>query len=70
MSDKPKIGAGALPAALRQGGKEVGQVLPAFPDSVRVIEEPGTIGNPTPQEIFQAKQGPAPRRGPDIDMDR
>lgn len=42
-----------LYAALRQGSKEFAQVLPAFPDSVRTIEEPGTLGNPTQQMITQ-----------------
>lgn len=40
-----------LYAALRQGAKEIGQALPAFPESTRVVEEPGTLGNPTPQQV-------------------
>jgi hypothetical protein len=45
---------GPLQAAWRQGLKEVGQyLLPAFPDSARPIEEPGTLGNPTPQMITE-----------------
>lgn len=54
MSKKPKIGQGSLKAAGRQGGKEIGQAVPAFPDSIRVVEEAGTIGNPVPHEV--AKQ--------------
>lgn len=47
-----------LYAALRQGAKEVGQALQAFPDSVRTVEEPGTLGNPTPQMVTaQAQPG-------------
>ncbi len=45
------LGTGSVMAALRQGAKELAQVLPAFPDSARVVEEPGTIGNPTPQIV-------------------
>lgn len=52
-----KIGAGQLEGALRQGLKEIGQVLPAFPDSVRTVEEPGMIGNLTPQEVVASKSG-------------
>ena len=42
-----------LYAALRQGSKELAQVLPAFPESVRPIEEPGTLANPTQQMISE-----------------
>ncbi len=43
-----------LLAAIRQGSKEFSQnLLPAFPDSARPIEEPGTLGNPTPQMITE-----------------
>lgn len=38
-------------AAIRQGSKELAQILPALPNSVRVVEEPGTLGNPTPQML-------------------
>ena len=54
MSDKPKFGAGALSAAIRQGWGEIGTLVKAFPDSVQV-EALGGIGNPTPQEIFRGK---------------
>ena len=30
-------------------------MLPAFPDSVRVVEEPGSIGNPVALEVYQGK---------------
>jgi hypothetical protein len=40
-------------AAARQGAKELAQVLPAFPDSVRPVEEPGTLGNPTQAMVTQ-----------------
>jgi hypothetical protein len=50
------IGAGHLKAMLRAGAKELAQILPAFPDSVRPVEEPGLVGNLTPQEIVHDKQ--------------
>jgi hypothetical protein len=46
-------------AAFRQGGKEFAQVLKAFPDGVQLIEEPGTLGNPTPQMITEDTRTPA-----------
>jgi hypothetical protein len=51
-SNRPSFSA-PLYAALRQGAKELAQVLPAFPESVHPVEEPGTIGNPTPQMVTQ-----------------
>ena len=38
-------------AALRQGAKELSQILPAFPEGVRVVEEPGMMGVPTQYEV-------------------
>lgn len=53
---KPKIGAGHMQAWLRSGVKELAQALPAFPDSnIRPVEEPGLVGNLTPQEIVHGK---------------
>jgi hypothetical protein len=53
---KVKWGTGALSASLRQGLKEVSQVIPAFKDSVQVVEEMGAGGtNLTPVEIYKAK---------------
>jgi hypothetical protein len=46
-----------LYAALRQGAKELAQALPAFPDSVRPIEEPGALGNPTQQMVTEQSRG-------------
>jgi hypothetical protein len=40
-------------AAWRQGLKELGQALPAFPDSIRPVEELGTMGNPTQAMVTQ-----------------
>jgi hypothetical protein len=52
---KEKWGAGHAKAWFRQGNKEIAQALPAFPDSIRVVEEPGLAGNPTPQEVVKEK---------------
>ena len=52
-SNRPSFSS-PLYAALRKGSKEFAErVIPAFPDSQRPIEEPGTLGNPTPQTITQ-----------------
>lgn len=50
MSER-KIGEGSLRAFVRQGAKELGQALPAFKDSVQVVEEPGTFLNPTTFDV-------------------
>ena len=44
-----------LGAALRQGLKEAGQMLPAFPDSIQPVNEPGTLGNPVAREVYEAR---------------
>jgi hypothetical protein len=64
--DQPKIGSGALDAFFRQGLKELAQIVPAFPESVRVVEEPGALGNPTPVEVYHNKmQDTVPQAEPD-----
>lgn len=40
-------------AWFRQGSKEFAQALPALPGSIRVVEEPGTLGNPTQQIVTE-----------------
>ena len=57
MSEKKqKIGAGHVKAMMRQGAKEVAQVLPAFPaHGIQPVEEPGLAGNLTPQEVAKDK---------------
>ncbi len=50
-----KIGAGHLQGMVRSGAKEFAQILPAFPESVRPVEEPGLAGNLTPQEVLHDK---------------
>ena len=61
MSDEvevhqPKIGEGHVAAMGRAGLKELSQILPAFPEGVRPVEEAGLVGNPTPQ-IVTAEMG-------------
>lgn len=54
---QPKIGEGHLAAMVRAGQKELTQALVAFPESnIRPVEEPGLVGNPTPQ-IVTAEMG-------------
>jgi hypothetical protein len=45
---------GALAAAWRQGAKELGEALKAFPDSIQVLEL-GTVFTPTPGEISKGR---------------
>jgi hypothetical protein len=53
---KQKIGAGHAKAMMRQGAKEIAQVLPAFPaHGIQPVEEPGLAGNLTPQEVAHEK---------------
>jgi hypothetical protein len=61
-----KFGQGAVQAMLRVGSKELAQMLPAFPDSIKPIEEPGLPGNLTPQEVFHQKQDR--EREPELEM--
>ena len=52
-----KIGEGHLAAMGRAGFKEIGQALVALPEtSIRPVEEPGLVGNPT-QQIVTAEMG-------------
>ncbi len=48
----------------RAGLKELSQIMPAFPDSVKPVEEMGLAGNALPQEVFQA------RHEQQVDMDK
>ena len=52
-----KIGEHALGAMVRMGFKELAQVLPAFPDSVKPVEELGAPGNlpPMPNASHRAQ---------------
>ncbi len=52
-----KWGAGHAEAMFRAGHKELGQALVALPQgTIRPVEEPGLVGNLTPQEVFDTKQ--------------
>ena len=55
MAEPRKLGAGALSAALRQGGKEIATALKPLPDSIS-IDEPGSILSPTQGEIAEANR--------------
>ncbi|GAB5440130.1 MAG: hypothetical protein Fues2KO_04790 [Fuerstiella sp.] len=57
-----KWGQTHLEAMGRVGLKELSQILPAFPESVKTVEEPGLAGNALPQEVFKD-------RYPDKEMD-
>ena len=48
-----------LAAGLRQGFDELGEIIPAFPDSIRCVNEPGTLGNPTMQMVTEQMRGTA-----------
>lgn len=65
---KPKIGATHAAAMRRLGLKELSQILPAFSDSIRPIEEPGLAGNALPQEIYQARHGMEPEVDHNLEM--
>jgi hypothetical protein len=52
-SERPSVWA-ELKALGRQGAKDLhNAVIPAFPDSARSQDEPGTPLNPTPQMVTQ-----------------
>ncbi len=63
MSDKEDVvnprppSSATFAAVFRQGAKEIGQIIPAFPDSIRPVEEMGTMLNPTPQQVTRALDG-------------
>lgn len=44
----PPLGAGHLAAMGRLGLDELAQLLPAFPDGIRPVDEPGLFGSVTP----------------------
>lgn len=50
-----KLGAGVMPAALRQGAKELATALKPFPESISV-DEPGQMFTPTQGEIAEANR--------------
>jgi len=48
MDDERKIGEGHGEAWIRAGLDELAQVLPAFPDGIHPVDEPGLFGSVTP----------------------
>lgn len=48
---EPKLGQGVLMAAWRQGLKELGNIIAAFPGHSPLVEEPGQLGRATQQSI-------------------
>jgi hypothetical protein len=60
---RPKIGAGHLEGMIRQGHKEIAQILPAFNNGQHIVEEPGIFGNLTPGEVADGKEK-------DLELDR
>lgn len=69
MSER-KIGEGSLRAFVRQGAKELAQALPAFKDSIHVVEEPGQIGNPTTYDVSKQTGAVEPKRELEPEMER
>jgi hypothetical protein len=60
-------GAAPIHAALRGGLKDLQDaILPAFPDSMKAREEPGSIASPTQQIVTQQMKD----KSADFDMDR
>jgi hypothetical protein len=64
----PKIGATHAPAAFRQGLKEIGNILPAFPESIKPVEEVGLFGNALPQEVYKARHEKEPNIEQNLEM--
>ena len=75
-----KIGQGHAAAVARLGLKELSQILPAFPDSIRTQDDPGLWGNATQREVHEQRnsasiesrehQGPQqPKHDHDLSME-
>ena len=64
----PKIGATHAAAMVRVGMKELSQILPAFPESVKPIEELGLVGNALPQEVYKARHETEPNINQNLEM--
>ena len=56
QTPQTKWGAGHAHAWLRQGAKELSQILPAFNNGQHIVEEPGLAGNLTPGEVMMGKK--------------
>ena len=58
MAEGAKIGTGHAEGMVRAGFKEIAQALEAFPgQGIHHVEEPGLVGNPTPQLVTQEMGG-------------
>lgn len=64
----PKIGASHAPAMMRAGLKEIASILPAFPESVKPVEDMGLAGNALPQEIYKSKHEKEPHIDKNLEM--
>lgn len=64
----PKIGATHAPAMGRQGLKELANILPAFPESIKPVEEVGLFGNALPQEVYKARHEKEPNIDQNLEM--
>ena len=64
----PKFGATHAPAVGRQGLKELASILPAFPESIKPVEELGLFGNALPQEVYKARHDTEPNINQNIEM--
>ena len=64
-------GLAELAAAGRQGQKELAQILPAFNDGIKPVEEPGTLGNPVQREVYEQahpENEQHARKAPEMEM--
>lgn len=52
-----KIGATHADGMLRIGFKELAQILPAFSDSVKPVDDPALFGNKLPMEVYRERHG-------------
>lgn len=64
----PKIGASHAAAMARAGLKELASILPAFPQSVKPVEEMGLAGNALPQEVYKSKHEKEPHIDQNLEM--
>ena len=64
----PKAGATHVAAMGRVGLKELTQILPAFPESVKPVEELGLFGNALPQEVYKARHDVEPHIDQNLEM--
>ncbi len=64
----PKIGATHVPAVGRQGLKELASILPAFPESIKPVEEVGLFCNALPQEVYKARHEKEPSIDQNLEM--